>query len=57
LSHTVTTVRRAASRIEDPCLSVGSHSAAAFTVVFDHTSCTRLYKYSKFCQRCTCVVT
>jgi hypothetical protein len=26
------------SLIEDPCLSVGSHSAAAFTVVFDHTS-------------------
>ena len=38
LSHAVTMVRRAASRIEAPCLSVGSHSAAAFTVVFDHTS-------------------
>jgi len=38
LSHTVTKVRRATSRVEDPCLSVGSHSAAAFTVVFDHTS-------------------
>jgi hypothetical protein len=36
--HTVTEVRHAASHIEDPCLSIGSHSAAAFTVVFDHTS-------------------
>jgi hypothetical protein len=32
--ETVTKVRRAASRIEDPCLSVGSHSAAAIAVVF-----------------------
>jgi len=30
-------VRRAAFRIEDPCLSVGSHSAAACTVLFDHS--------------------
>ena len=37
LSHTVTKVQRAASHIEDPCLSVGSHSAAAFTVLFDHS--------------------
>jgi len=34
LSHTVTKVRRAASRIEDPCLSVGLHSAAALIVLF-----------------------
>jgi hypothetical protein len=33
-SHTVTEVQCAASRIEDPRLSIGSHSAAAFTVVF-----------------------
>jgi len=38
LSHTVTKVRRAALLIEDPCLSFGSHSAAAFTVPFDHSS-------------------
>ena len=37
MSHSVTKVRRAASHIEDSCLSVGSHSAAAFTVVFDHS--------------------
>jgi len=37
LSHTVTKVRHAASHIEDPCLSIGSHSAAAFTIVFDHS--------------------
>jgi hypothetical protein len=43
LSHAVTKVRRAASLIEDPCLSVGSHSAAAFTVVFDHTSYTTTF--------------
>ena len=36
--HTVTKVRCTASRMEDPCLSVGSHPAAAFTVVFDHTT-------------------
>ena len=38
MSHTVTKVRRAASLFEDPRLSVGSHSAAAFTVLFDHSS-------------------
>jgi len=27
----------AAFRTEDPCLSVGSHSAAAFTMLFDHS--------------------
>jgi len=27
----------AAFRTEDPCLSVGSHSAAAFTILFDHS--------------------
>jgi len=43
LSHTVTKVQRTASHIEDPCLSVGSHSAAAFTVVFDHTSYSSWY--------------
>jgi len=36
--HTLLTkVRRTASRIEDSCLSFRLHSAAAFTVVFDHT--------------------
>jgi len=40
LSHTVTKVRHATSHVEDPCLSVESHSAAAFTIVFDHTSLT-----------------
>jgi len=34
LSHTVTKVQRAAFHIEDSCPSVGSYSAAAFTVVF-----------------------
>jgi len=38
LSHAVTKVQPAAFRIEDPCLSVGSHSAVAFTIAFDHTS-------------------
>jgi len=37
LSHIVTKVRRAASRVEDPCFSFGSHSAEAFTVLFDHS--------------------
>jgi hypothetical protein len=38
LTLIVTKVQRAISRIKDPRLSIGSHSAAAFTVVFDHTS-------------------
>jgi len=38
VTHCFTKVQRAASHIEDPCLSIGSHSAAAFTVFFYHTS-------------------
>ncbi|XP_032983877.1 uncharacterized protein LOC117034730 [Rhinolophus ferrumequinum] len=36
VTHTVTKVRRAASCVEDLCLSVGWHSAAAVTVCFDY---------------------